>query len=330
LELNYLKNNIMEDPKFGHNKEQSFIEFSTTEGKFRLGKEDGKIFLEINESKTYLTDDDGTINAAASELGADPTPVVRTVGPIVATAKPNVNIDALDAAIGANVNAYTRSVGQIATNLAVNQNINNLDTAIGADSHLTPLTRTTGQLALGTTLYQMLELIDTLIGSDAQMPVSSLNVSRALTIYQNLRALDTYKTVRTVKYKVGNFGVASSDANFAANADANEQSMDLGELLPAKCRLVDVMVYTDAAFTNLGALTTDVGLTTGAGDLIGAANNTAIDSVMATANAGAFIATPSKDTQHVWLNVKPTNNWDSADPVGRMSVYVTFINLTNV
>lgn len=320
----------MKDPQFGSNKIQSFIEFETTQGKLRFGKEGLKVFIELNGAKTYLTEDDGSLDVGTSDLGADPTPVVRTVGPIVGTNKPNLNIDALDVAIGANVDPYVRTVGFIATNLAVNQNLTNLDTAIGADAHLTPLTRTTGQLALGTTLYQMLELIDSVIGSDAQMPTSSLIVSRAYTIYQNLRALDTYKSLRTVRYRVGNVGVASSEFNFASAANANEQSIDLGSILPAKCRLMDVMVYTDAAFTNLGALTTDVGLTTGTDGLIVAANNTALDAIMATANAGAFIATPNAAAQNVWLNVKPTNNWDSANPVGRMSVYVSFIDLTNV
>jgi hypothetical protein len=162
------------------------------------------------------------------------------------------------------------------------------------------------------------------------MPDSSINVDHDLTIFQNLRSLDTYKSVRTVKVKVGNIGVAGSDLFFASAADANEQPIDLGEILPAKCRLMDVMVFTDSAFTNLGALTTDVGLTTGAGDIIGAANNTAASAVMATPNAGAFLALPIATAQHVWLNVKPTNNWNSVNPVGRMSVYVTFIDLTNV
>lgn len=282
----------MKEPKLGHNKEQSFIEFETTEGKMRFGKEDSRIFVEIGSNKYYLTDSNG-----GTILGAAPTPVARTHSPIVGANDVNTNIDVLDASIGPDI---------------------------------VPGTRTVGQLSMATHIMANLKLLDDVIGFDAQMPVSSINVSRALTIYQNLRALDTSKSVRTVKVRVGNVGVGSCDFNFASAADHAEQSIDLGAILPAKCRILDVMVYTDAAFTNLGALSTDVGLTTGAGDLIGAGNNTAIDAILATANAGAFIATPNKDAQHVWLNVDPANNWDSANPVGRMSVYITFIDLTNV
>lgn len=399
----------MKEPVFGKNANQSYIDFETTEGKLRFGKEDLKLFIEFNGTKIYLTEDDGSLNVETSDLGAAATPVARTNNPIVGANKPNLNIDALDAAIGADI---------------------------------VPGTRTTGQLSMAATILANLKLIDDVIGFDAQMPVSSLDVSRALTIYQNLRALDSKKTLRTVKFRVGmgglkaagtltvagtpvadqtmNIGavtytfkalravageitidadnavqvtnivnaitadstdvtavdgagntvvvtavtagvagslldfytnatgitmdgaenlqgtvsgvdpVAGCDFHFAPNANHAEQSIDLGAILPAKCRLADLMVYTDAAFTSLGVIATDLGLTTGAGDLIGAGNNAAIDSILAAANAGAFIATPSKDAQHIWLNVDPANNWDSANPVGRMTVYVSFIDVTNV
>ena len=238
-----------------------------------------------------------SIVSGDSIFGNNPTPVARTKSPI----------------IGAN---------------SVNANIDALDTAIGAD--IVPGTRTTGQLSMAADLLANLKLIDDVIGFDAQMPLSSLDVSRALTIYQNLRALDTKKSVRTIRVKVGNFGVASCDFNFAANANHAEQSINLGALLPAKARFVDAMIYTDAAFTNLGALTTDLGLASGTAEYIGAGNNTAIDSILATTNAGAFISTPNKNALDIWLNVDPANNWDSANPVGRMSVYITFIDVTNI
>jgi len=291
---------------------------------------DNTAVARTNNPTVVNTSLNAKVQALDNAIGITQTVSVRTVGPILATNAITPNIAALDTAIGtdAQLTAVARTAGPIATSQSVNQNIDDLDAAIGAN--ISPLTRTTGQLVAANTVNDNIDLIDDVIGSDAQMPTSSLNVTRSQTIYQNLRALDTYKTVRTVKYRVGNVGVASCDFNFSSAANANEQSIDLGAILPAKCRLLDVMVYTDAAFTNLGALTTDVGLTTGTDGLIVAADNTAIDAIMATSDAGAFVATPNKAAQNIWLNVKPTNNWDSANPVGRMSVYVTFIDVTNV
>jgi len=48
----------MKKPKFGRNKIQSFIEFYTTFGTLRIGSEANKIFVEVNEVKTFLTDAD--------------------------------------------------------------------------------------------------------------------------------------------------------------------------------------------------------------------------------------------------------------------------------
>lgn len=51
----------MKDPKFGKNAIQSYAEFDTPEGTVRLGEENKRLFIEINEVKTYLTDADGNI-----------------------------------------------------------------------------------------------------------------------------------------------------------------------------------------------------------------------------------------------------------------------------
>jgi len=268
-------------------------------------------------------------SAITLELGSDPSSIGRTYSPIISSNSINANIDAVDAAIGADPVPYVRTVGAISAAQSVNDNINDLDSIIGPD--VVPAARTIGPISMATHIMANLSSIDTGIGTDAQMPDSSINVDHDITIYQNLRSLDTYKSVRTVKFKVGNVGVASCDFNFTASVGTHEeQSIDLGAIIPAKARLLDVMVITDAAFTNLGALATDIGFTTGAGDLIAVGDNTALDHVMATPNAGAFISLPITTAQHVWVNTDPTNNWDSANPVGRMSVYVTFIDVTNI
>jgi hypothetical protein len=137
--------------------------------------------------------------------------------------------------------------------------------------------------------------------------------------------------LRVVKKTIGNVGVTGCDFNFVTAANHTEQCIDLGEIIPAKARLVDIFVHTDAAFTNLGALVTDVGFTTGSGALIVAADITALAAILQPAVGAAFtwvaiIAT----AQHIWINADPANNWNSATPVGKMSVYVTYVDVTDV
>jgi hypothetical protein len=94
--------------------------------------------------------------------------------------------------------------------------------------------------------------------------------------------------------------------------------------------VVDIFVHTNASFTNLGALGTKVGLTTGTDTFIASTNNTAADTIIAAPNAGAFISTPAIAAQKVWVSTTPTNNWDSADPAGKMTIYITFVDVTNL
>lgn len=55
----------MKEPKFGSNALQSFIEFETTQGKLRFGKEGLRLFLELGTTKRYLTNDAGAIDPDA-------------------------------------------------------------------------------------------------------------------------------------------------------------------------------------------------------------------------------------------------------------------------
>jgi len=141
--------------------------------------------------------------------------------------------------------------------------------------------------------------------------------------------IEPYKAVKTVKKTIGNIGV-TADFNFVTGANKTEQIIDLGTIIPAYARILDVIVVTNAAFTNLGALSTDVGTSSGGGELIGAANNTALNALLQPAvGAGFTLVAISGSAGHVYVNVTPTNNWDSATPVGKMSVYVTYVDRTN-
>ena len=51
----------MKEPVLGFNKEQSFVEFSTTEGLLRFGKEGLKLFVELGDNKQYITNDSGML-----------------------------------------------------------------------------------------------------------------------------------------------------------------------------------------------------------------------------------------------------------------------------
>jgi hypothetical protein len=142
--------------------------------------------------------------------------------------------------------------------------------------------------------------------------------------------IEPYKAVKTVKKTIGNRTVTGTDFVFVTAANTTEQIIDLGAIVPAYARILDVIVVTDAAFTNLGALSTDVGTSSGGGELIAAADNTALNALLQPVVGATFtLVAISGSAGHVYVNVTPTNNWNSATPVGKMSVYVTYIDRTN-
>lgn len=59
-----------------------------------------------------------------------------------------------------------------------------------------------------------------------------------------------FSNVKTVKKVIGGVGVAGCDFNFATAANANEQVIDLGSIIPALARVLDVKTFTSEVFNS--------------------------------------------------------------------------------
>ena len=59
-----------------------------------------------------------------------------------------------------------------------------------------------------------------------------------------------FSNVKTVKKSIGGVGVAGCDANFASAANVTEQVIDLGSIIPALARVLDVKTFTREAFNS--------------------------------------------------------------------------------
>ena len=255
------------------------------------------IFADIyNEAVDQINTNTAAISAiGTSYLGADPTPVVRTNNPIVGTNKVNANIDALDAAIGPDVvSVGARNTGTVGPTVDVNTNITRLDASLGYS---------------------------------AQMSGTGIVCSKANTIIANIEQLDAYKSVQTIKKTIGGVGVAGCDFNFTTAEDQAEQVINLGAIVPAKARILDVFMFTDSAFTGAVSLSTDIGITSGGDGLVTAVDMIPANTVAQTATA--FPVAIVGTAQNIYVNSTPGANW-SLVTAGKLSVYVTFINVTNI
>jgi hypothetical protein len=230
--------------------------------------------------------------------------------------------------IGANPTPVTRTVGQLVAGNTVNDNIDLLDTVIGADPSPAG-TRTAGTIAVANSVNANIDALDAAIGFEAQMSGSPVTVTKTGTVFQMIDQLDTYKSVRTIKKTIGAPGLGGVDFNFTSAANQTEQVINLGALIPAKARLVDIFSHTDAVFTGAVSLAADFGTTSGGDELIASGTVYAAQAILAAANAGAFIATPAAAATNVYGNFTPGANWDQVT-AGSLSVYITVIDVTHV
>ena len=110
-------------------------------------------------------------------------------------------------------------------------------------------------------------------------------------------------TVKTVKKTIGGVGVAGCDFNFATAANVTEQVVDLGSIIPALARVLDVKTHTSAVFNAKSVASSLVSLTSNVATITTAAAHGLVSGVTATLAGftephlnGAFVATVTAPT----------------------------------
>lgn len=302
-----------------------------TKANYKINRVLNDLFVtagQLNDVITKVNEHENALDAA--DIGAAPTPVAtRTNNPIIGTNSINANIDALDAAIGADNTAASRTNNPTVPNSTINAKVQALDNAIGADANLTAETRTKGQLTAGSTILTKVDKLDEAIGADASVTGQAKNISTSNSIYANMASIDLYKSVRTIKKTIGAVGLAGMDYNFATAEDMVEQVITLTNIVPEKARILDVTMYTDAIWTNAVTLGVEVGTSSSGNQLIASTDMKAAMAIVATANAGVFIAQPSASASSIYVSATPGANW-SAVTAGSLSVYITILDLKGI
>lgn len=140
-------------------------------------------------------------------------------------------------------------------------------------------------------------------------------------------------TLRTRKFVIGAVGVAGCDFNFATAANTTQQVIDLGAIIPAFCRVRDVVVVTKTAWagTSITAFTVEAGNSSSGAQFFADTDLIAADAIGQTAvGAGytptAIVAAASK----VYISAAPTGgNW-AALLAGKANVYVTYEDISEL
>lgn len=140
------------------------------------------------------------------------------------------------------------------------------------------------------------------------------------------------KVVKTVKFTIGHPASTTADFVFADDANTTEQVVDLGAIIPAKARVIDIFSFTDSAWTFSGGATTlvaETGSSSSGNQYIASATIYAANAITSIAAGAQYIAAPSASAGHVYVAATPGANW-STITAGQTSYYISYIDVTDL
>jgi len=141
-----------------------------------------------------------------------------------------------------------------------------------------------------------------------------------------------FSNIKTVKKTIGGVGVADCDFNFATAANASEQNIDLGAIIPAFARVLDVKTVTKEAFNSKAiaiaswAVATNVcTIVTSAVHGLVSGNNVTIAGMTETAINGARSNITVVNTTTFTFALTHANANTTADATGTVTPTITLV-----
>jgi len=135
--------------------------------------------------------------------------------------------------------------------------------------------------------------------------------------------------IKVVKKTVGAVGVTGTDFNFVTDPGYAAASVDLGAIIPARARVLDVSVVCTTTAAAATTFTGTVGNASSGTQFISGtgAIKTSGDTISIAAAAAPIVAV-STSTQHVWLTGTPDSGttW-AAITTGKWTVLVTYLDV---
>jgi hypothetical protein len=193
--------------------------------------------------------------------------------------------------------------------------------------------RTAGAIVATATVNDNIDALDASIGFEAQMSGTPKTVTKTGTVFQMLDQLDTAKSVQTVKKTISWSG-GSGTFKFPSANNATPANIDLGAIIPASARVLDVFLKCRVASVFSGGATTLVaglGNASAGTQFVASATIYAINVLLQPAvGAGFTLVAINAAATNLWLtNITPGANWNT-QTAGDYDVYITYIDITNI
>lgn len=108
-------------------------------------------------------------------------------------------------------------------------------------------------------------------------------------------------------------------------ADQAEQSVDLGEIIPAYAEVLSAQVRCFETVTGSAVMAIDLGTASGGAEVLATANTDSANNLNGTGAGDGPEILAANAAKHIWINATPGANWNTLD-AGRWAVMITYID----
>lgn len=133
-----------------------------------------------------------------------------------------------------------------------------------------------------------------------------------------------FSCVKTVKKTIGAYGLTCCDFNFANPANMTAQNIDLGAIIPANARVLEVRIVNKATFTGGVSLAVTAGNVSAGAQFLASVQAFTLNTVVGTLLALLWTVLPVNTASNVFIGATPGANW-SLITDGKLEVNVTYI-----
>lgn len=137
-----------------------------------------------------------------------------------------------------------------------------------------------------------------------------------------------FSNIKTVKTIIGVYGKAGCDFNFTNPANTTAQNLDLGSIIPAYARVLEVKIVNEESPLGLVSMALTAGNASAGAQFLASAQCFSLTTVIATLLALLWTVAPAAAASKIWIGATPGANWSlDTTNVGKWSVYTTYIDV---
>ena len=144
-----------------------------------------------------------------------------------------------------------------------------------------------------------------------------------------LEQLSSANVVKSVKKTIGHIGRYDCNYKFVTAANTTEQVIKLTGIVPALGKMLSVFIHVNEQFLGATSLVAKIGTTSSGNELVDNTTVYATDAMVPDANTVLTFPAPIASATDIYISVTPGANWSNVTS-GKMTIYITYIDISNV